>query len=116
MAGLHERPGSHDEPGEAMRAGWAWTACLAAACTRPNPAYQPSRALDAAPADGMVDLEGPGPSDAVVADVRDVAPDAFSPPAGCGTGVANLAGINDADGVVVDGDGTVYFLTDDSTH
>jgi sugar lactone lactonase YvrE len=30
--------------------------------------------------------------------------------------IADLTGISDADGVVVDDDGTVYFLTDDSVH
>jgi sugar lactone lactonase YvrE len=38
------------------------------------------------------------------------------PSVGCGTAAANITGITNADGVVVDTDGTLYFLTDDATH
>jgi hypothetical protein len=61
--------------------------------------------------------------DLAVADIRpidlapiDTGPDVFTPPSGCGTSTADITGIKDADGVVVDTDGTVYFLTDDAQH
>jgi hypothetical protein len=46
----------------------------------------------------------------------DLAPDVFTPPAGCGTGTAKLTGIENADGLVVDTDGVIYFLTDDTNN
>lgn len=59
--------------------------------------------------------------DAAIADAApdappafDSAPDTFVPPAGCGTATADLSGIAGADGLVIDDDGTLYFLTDDS--
>jgi hypothetical protein len=65
-------------------------------------------AADRDPTDVTVDLA----PDAVA----DRAPDGFVPPAGCGTGTANVSSILDADGVVADDDGTLYYLTDDSTN
>jgi hypothetical protein len=46
----------------------------------------------------------------------DLPPDAWVPPAGCGTMVTNVSGINNADGVVVDTDGFIYTLNDDATN
>ena len=37
-------------------------------------------------------------------------------PAGCGTVTTNVSSVMNADGVVVDTDGTIYTLTDDATH
>jgi hypothetical protein len=65
--------------------------------------------------DAAIDSGAPEAPQPEVAPLVDLAPDVFTPPAGCGTATANLTGINDADGVVVDTDGIVYFLTDDST-
>ena len=76
--------------------------------------------VDAPPTDEPVSdasPTGPPGADAPAADLApapDLASDgAFTPPAGCGTGTARLDGITGADGVAVDTDGTVYFLTDD---
>jgi hypothetical protein len=46
----------------------------------------------------------------------DTGPAPFVPPAGCGTATADVSDIDSADGVVVDTDGTVYFLTDDTNN
>jgi len=67
---------------------------------------------------------GAPPADAAAADLATAAPDGpppdqgpvgFVPPPGCGLATATVTGINNADGVVVDTDGTVYFLTDNAT-
>jgi hypothetical protein len=72
----------------------------------------PAPVLDVAPViDGAVIDATP------VVDVTvplDLPPEVFTPPAGCGTREASVAGIKNADGVVVDTDGVVYFLTDDT--
>jgi sugar lactone lactonase YvrE len=115
---------------------------LAAACTGPNPAFvtgAPEPPADAASgADGRV-ADGPTTTDAPAADapaadapaadapltdtpladappVADAGPDAFVLPAGCGTGTADIGGVMNADGVVIDTDGSLFYLTDDTTH
>jgi sugar lactone lactonase YvrE len=94
-----------------------------ASATPPISPADAEAALDLAP--GPVDADEPdlaiapdlaaAPDLATAPDLTtpDLAP-AFPPP-GCGTGTANITGIENADGVVVDTDGTVYFLTDDAT-
>jgi streptogramin lyase len=114
-------------------------AALLTACTAPNPAYWPGTDVGAgederldAPSSPAADAARPL-SDAAVADgviASDVPADAPAPDAasdadggadarvtaaGCGTGVANISGISGADGLVIDTDGTLYFLTDDAT-
>jgi hypothetical protein len=86
---------------------------LAAACTGANPAFVtgPAEPPDGAPADAPAG--DTRPADGFAADLP---PDAFVPPAGCGAGMADVTGIDNADGVQVDSDGTVYFLTDDTIH
>jgi sugar lactone lactonase YvrE len=59
------------------------------------------------------DLGGGDGSAEVAPAPPDTAPDVSAVPPGCGTTTANIAGIKNADGVVVDTDGTIYFLTDD---
>jgi sugar lactone lactonase YvrE len=103
-------------------------AVLLLSCTERNPAYQtPLAGPDAGPEAGESDASG-GPMqdapladaaaspDLPVADVRppDAGPDAFVPPAGCGTATVNVGSISNADGVVIDTDGTLYTLTDDA--
>jgi sugar lactone lactonase YvrE len=86
----------------------------------PADAARPAPLPDAAPDDATAPALPPdapvGVDAAPDQAARDLGPDAFVPPAGCGTATANIAGINNADGVVVDTDGTVYFLTDDATN
>ena len=74
-------------------------------------------ALDAQPTFDAADPDGPDPDGPVVfQDAADASPDAFVPPAGCGLMTTNVSGIANADGVVVDTDGFIYTLTDDSTN
>jgi hypothetical protein len=114
---------------------------LAAACTGANPAFMIPSQLDAPPSfdapagEAGTDAAGSDAagsdaagsdaagsdaagSDAAGSDAAgpDAPPDAFVPPAGCGTGTADVTGIDNADGVQVDTDGTVYFLSDDAVH
>jgi hypothetical protein len=81
-------------------------------------ALVPDEPLADEPVADVAALEVPAAEAPVVdlAPVADLAPDVFTPPAGCGTGAADITGISDADGVVVDTDGSVYFLTDDAVH
>jgi hypothetical protein len=61
--------------------------------------------------------DGASPDVVAVPDTAvDLPPDAFVPPAGCGTVTSNVSSVMNADGVVVDTDGTIYTLTDDATH
>jgi sugar lactone lactonase YvrE len=47
---------------------------------------------------------------------RDLAPDGYVPPAGCGLATTDVSAIKNVDGLAIDDDGTIYLLTDDSTH
>ena len=77
-----------------------------------------------APVDGLPGQDGPpvvpdsaSPDVIVTPDATvDLPPDAFVAPAGCGTVTTNVSSVMNADGVVVDTDGTIYTLTDDATH
>jgi hypothetical protein len=86
-------------------------------------------AIDAETTFDVAYLDGPDPDGPVVfQDAADASPDAFVrldaapdlpsdafvPPAGCGLMTTNVSGISNADGVVVDTDGIIYTLTDDS--
>jgi sugar lactone lactonase YvrE len=102
-----------------VRIVWLLLPC----CTAPNPAFwRVGPAADASdPAPGGSDsarLDPDANSPDAPADVAppDLGTDASTPPAGCGIDVANISGVEGADGVVIDTDGTVYFLTDDATH
>ena len=65
--------------------------------------------------DAPVDIAQPDVT-AMVDATPNRAPDAFAPPAACGSGTADVGTIMNADGVVVDTDGTMYVLTDDAAH
>jgi hypothetical protein len=73
----------------------------------------PAPVVDVAPAVDLPPVMDVNPVVDVTAPM-DLAPDVFTPPAGCGTGAASVTGIKNADGLVVDTDGIVYFLTDDA--
>jgi hypothetical protein len=97
---------------------------------RPDTASDQSPASDSEPPVDVAAADGPAPPDGppVVPDTGnpdlaampdttpDLPPDAFVPPAGCGTMTTNVALVANADGVVVDTDGVIYTLTDDATN
>jgi hypothetical protein len=112
------------------------TVLCALACTEPNPAYwmvsspdagepepPPAGQDAAAPApDTRAPDRGPpaapdlaAPADLVLA-ADLAAPDASVTPAGCGSGIVDVSGIMNVDGLVIDDDGTIYLLTDDANN
>jgi sugar lactone lactonase YvrE len=97
-----------------------------AGCTRSNPAYKgrvvghdakaPDGANPNAADVGQAGTDGASRVDAGPAANDGPATGDAAAAARCGSLTANVEGIANADGLVVDDDGTIYFLTDDSTH
>jgi hypothetical protein len=82
---------------------------------RPDMASDQLPASDSEPPVDAADPDGPAPPDGPDTP-PDLPPDAFVPPAGCGTMTTNVSMVANADGVVVDTDGVIYTLTDDATN